>query len=164
MKNKIILTLPIIAFVTLLTNCRKDESATGGMNDSSDVEIAMYVVALSIVDDETGIPVRISGINFKDNTESIREAYRSANPLSRTSSRKFSSEEGIALASWIGPISSPGTLEITSEGYDPVLVHPIKEETHMGGSSSVASGDLKSITRTITMKRTRSEQAAPRNR
>lgn len=162
MKSIITFVLPMLLSATLLVSCREEGKPSSGLKSSTDPELAMHVVTLLIVDDMTGSPVRITGINFKNSLDSTNLSYRSSNPLSRTSCRKFANEEGIVFTTWIGPVSSPGQFEITATGYESVLVQPMREETHAGGSDSVAAGDLKYITRTIRMKK--SEQAAPSNR
>ena len=152
-------TLAIIISGTLILGCNNAKDTNGAAENSDCPELAMCVLTLRVVDDETGqIVPRIGGVNFKESLESIKATRHQDNPLKYTFLRKFSDDEGIVLASWIDSALSPSQLVITAQGYEPLIVDVLDEEKIAGQDIGVSPGKFSDMTRTVRMKR--SEQGA----
>ena len=110
-------------------------------------EVTLYSLALHVVDAETGEAVpKITEANFAHSDD----AASHTNLATKASRRIVASQEGIVLASWIGPIGGAKGLTIQAEGYEPITVAP--ENTSHVGSNKIGP-KLEKYLRTVKMKK-----------
>ena len=82
---------------------------------AAEPELTLYSLALHVVDAETGEAVpKITEANFAHSDD----AAEHTNLATKASRRIVASQEGIVLASWIGPVGGAKGLTIQAEGYE----------------------------------------------
>jgi len=157
------LTASTITFCCAIALCQcesPDAQGIDSQNTKGEPELALCMMVLKVVNGQTGEPVSIKTVNFRD---SGIETYTSTVPVSRTIITRVVPEEGLIFSSWVAPINGLGGLEIAIEGFDSIIVNPLKGEIHIGFSYS-ESPTFSEIQRTIELKKSnKPEMATPMN-
>lgn len=149
MRSKLIHSICLLSGILFTMGCGPEKTAADAPKEP---ELTLYSLALHVVDEQTGEVVpKITSANF-----ALSDAAAShSNAASKASRRIVASQEGIVIASWIGPIGGAKGLVIEAEGYEPITIAP-DHDGHL--SSNKIGPNLSKYLRTVKMKKIQGEQ------